>query len=518
MEEWRHGAATFTLLISHIPNILIMSKPSLLTSAGFEMSSQWAWLCLAGALTVLVMRCHYVLSLVLPKLKAQRNPFAAQSGSPKGHQDVSITQQNALTMQQTLPKVKDDVPKISKPLAAKIIKAAIPKRLIICVDGTWGGPDGTLGNPQGNISTVFRVYASVKEGIVTDEATGKRWRQQRQYFDGLANKKNPIKNIFAGAFGAGIGDEIKKVYEYCCRHASGPDDEIYFFGSSRGAFTVRAVANLLCYMHVPKDLHNFSEHYEEMLRIYPSVRSWNKSQSGQAHLHFSRSKKPPVVRFIGAFDTVKAFKDEGLYDVLPHPNIQHYRHALALNEDREEFKPETAIPDIDTASSEHSILQAWFVGTHEDLGGANSKDGLSLYPLQWILSEAESLGLTIGFQPIELECTEVLDSQERFFMDNPIDLVMPPKSQRQRTSNNQSEMSLKLENGITVRVWDLCDIHEKRKDEFKVKLNSSHWGRVHKVLWTIKTRHIFDQDSLTGYCLAGMCVHFGSRIIADTRT
>ncbi|CAN9146398.1 unnamed protein product [Alternaria alternata] len=429
------------------------------------------------------MRYHYALSTVLLKSKAQQNPSTASAPPAKEIQT---------------PPVKE----IQTPSAKETQDEHLPKRLIVCVDGTWGGPDGTFGNPQGNISTVFRAFASVKEGPVTDKVTGKRWQQQREYFDGLGDKRNVVKNLFSGAFGSGLPAEIERVYEYCCHHTNGPNDEIYFFGFSRGAFTVRAVANLLCYMHVPKDLHKFSEHYQKMLELYPDVRALNKNVSGQTYSHFSRSTKPPVVRFVGAFDTVKAFTDNGLFDVLPHPHIQHYRHALALNEEREQFKPETATPDINAASSKHSILQAWFVGTHEDLGGANSKDGLSLYPLQWVLSEAETLGLTLGFRPIELEYRETTFTQEPSgpYMDDPVKLVMPPQSQRQKTSNNQSEMSLTLENGISVRLWDLCDIHENRKDEFKVKINSSYWGPAHKIVWTIKPRCIFDEHVLVGYC------------------
>ncbi|KAI4661132.1 uncharacterized protein J4E79_004943 [Alternaria viburni] len=436
-------------------------------SAGSETGSQWGWLCLAGVLVILAVRYHYAPSSVLFESKAQQNPSM-----------------------------------VSAPPAEKIQDGPLPKRLIVCVDGTWGGPDGTFGSPQGNISTVFRAFASVKEGPVTDQVTGKRWQQQRKYFTGLGDKENAMKNLFLGAFGSGLPAEIEKVYEYCCRNTNGPNDEIYFFGFSRGAFTVRAVANLLCYMHVPKDLNDFSKHYQEMLELYPTVRASNNNVGGQTYHHFIRSTTPPVVRFVGAFDTVKAFTDHGLFDVLPHPHIQHYRHALALNEEREQFKPETATPDINAASSKHRILQAWFVGTHEDLGGANSKDGLSLYPLQWVLSEAEALGLTLGFRPIGLEYKETAYIQEppKPYMDDPVKLVMPPQSQRQKTSSKPSETSLTLENGISVRLWDLCDIHENRKDEFQVKINSSYWGPAHRFVWRIKPRCIFDEHVLMGYC------------------
>jgi uncharacterized protein (DUF2235 family) len=384
----------------------------------------------------------------------------------------------------------------------KVQEGPPPKRLIVCVDGTWGGPDGTFGSPQGNISSVYRVYASVKEGFVTDTATGKRWNQQRKYSDGLSNKLNAFKNLFSGAFGSGLPDEIRKVYEYCCHNTDGPDDEIYFFGFSRGAFTVRAVANLICYMYVPKDpqklsKEEFLERYNELLGLYPGVRASDRNIRGQTHSHFDRSMRPPKIRFIGAFDTVKKFADDGVYDVMPHPDIHHYRHALALNEERDEFKPETMMPDNDTCLLEHSSLQAWFVGTHQDLGGANSKDGLSLYPLQWILSEANASGLVLEFCPIKLESWGKDGSKE--FDDNPLKLIMPPQSKRQETPSQQSETSLTLENHIRVRIWDLCDVHETRQDDFKVKLNSTYWGPAYRLLFTIEPRRMFDGDALIGY-------------------
>ncbi|KAH4218591.1 hypothetical protein HBI56_231570 [Parastagonospora nodorum] len=436
-------------------------------SAGLDTTTSWSLLCLLGVLAAIAVKHHYTLPPVLLEAKVQQVPVA----SPV-------------------------------PTVQEVQEAPPPKRLVVCVDGTWGCPDGTAGSPEGNISTVYRVYASVKEGYVTDKATGKRWDQQRVYFNGLGNKLNALKNLHSGAFGSGLPDEIRKVYEYCCRETDGPDDEIYFFGFSRGAFTVRAVANLLCYMHVPKGSQKFSkeeftERYKELLELYPGVRASDRNIWGQIHSHFNRSTRPPTIRFIGAFDTVKKFTDNGLYDVMPHSQIHHYRHALALNEERDEFKPETMMPDNDACSPGRSGLQAWFIGTHRDLGGANSKDGLSLYPLQWVLSEANALGLVLEFSPIKLDsCNEDGPGE---FDDDPLNLIMPLQSKRQETPSKQSEMSLSLENRIRVRIWDLCDVHEIRQDDFKVKLNSTYWGPAHRLVLTIKPRQVFDGDTLIGY-------------------
>lgn len=58
--------------------------------------------------------------------------------------------------------------------------AHIPRRIVCCVDGTWMEPDGMAGfladSFRGNASNVFRIWCSVKEGVVKD-ADGKSWQQ-----------------------------------------------------------------------------------------------------------------------------------------------------------------------------------------------------------------------------------------------------------------------------------------------------------------------------------------------------
>ena len=208
---------------------------------------------------------------------------------------------------------------------------------------------------------------------------------------------------------------------------------------------------------------------------------------------------PPAVRFVGAFETVKACRDGGLDDVTLHTNVQHYRHALALNGESEEIKPETDLLNLDAVAPTRIILQAWFVGTHEDLGCANSKDGLSLYPLQWIFSGPQTCGVVLEYKRVMVQTIETSFAQDIFEtpMVDPIELVMPSLSGRQEASNQLPEKSLTLENGIRIRLCDLCGVH----DNFKVKLNSTYWGVAHKISWKVKSRCMFEADTLKGYCL-----------------
>jgi hypothetical protein len=76
------------------------------------------------------------------------------------------------------------------------------------------------------------------------------------------------------------------------------------------------------------------------------------------------------------------------------------RQALALNENRRVMTPELLEPDLSIESDlRRSFIQAWFLGAHADMGGASPHDGLSLYPLRWMLIEACKCGLVIDFAP-----------------------------------------------------------------------------------------------------------------------
>lgn len=53
------------------------------------------------------------------------------------------------------------------------------RRVVVCVDGTWYNEDGLEGYSSGNQSNVFRIWASIKTGHVTD-ADGNAFEQVRE--------------------------------------------------------------------------------------------------------------------------------------------------------------------------------------------------------------------------------------------------------------------------------------------------------------------------------------------------
>ena len=263
------------------------------------------------------------------------------------------------------------------------------------------------------------------------------------------------------------------MYQDVCRELSNPEDELWLYGYSRGAYVVRAVAGLLHHMGCISTVNtaDFDHHYQENLRLYPSVRDKDIHRGGAIHHHFAspHTRVAPTIKFVGAFDTVKALDDASLHDIALNTSIQHFRHAVALNERRKDFAPEVCFPSTeDDDYGSRTAIEAWFLGTHSDLGGGNSQDGLSLYPLQWMLTESRRHGLHLGFQKIKLDV-----------IDDPLELCLPRKN---------DTWHCRLENGILVEMCDLQVVHNNTKQcsSYGIRLNIPSSG------WVIKARVPFE--------------------------
>jgi hypothetical protein len=118
---------------------------------------------------------------------------------------------------------------------------------------------------------------------------------------------------------------------------------------------------------------------------------------------------------MGVWDTVDAvglpiaapaFVNHVIYsfkfpDRILNSSVAHACHALALDEERESFAPvlwdETKTPDP------ARIEQVWFAGVHSNVGGGYPRQGMSLVPLDWIMTKAEAAPHHLCFVPAERE-------------------------------------------------------------------------------------------------------------------
>jgi len=103
------------------------------------------------------------------------------------------------------------------------------KNIVILSDGT--------GNAASSIwrTNVWRTFQSI-------DLTGSD--QVARYDDGVGTSSFKPLAILGGAFGWGLKRNVLDLYKFLCRNYT-PGADIYGFGFSRGAFTIRVVVGLV---------------------------------------------------------------------------------------------------------------------------------------------------------------------------------------------------------------------------------------------------------------------------------
>ena len=257
------------------------------------------------------------------------------------------------------------------------------KRIAVFADGTWNSPE------KSRATNVLRMARAVKP-----EAGG---RQQVVFYDwGVGTDR---KKLSGGITGAGIDKNIMDCYRFLV-HNYDDDDQLFFFGFSRGAYTARSLAGFIRNCGILKREH--ASKIPDAYRLYRKRTRASRPdelESVQFRRDFAVANITPI-EFVGAWDTVGALgipvpfwgtlnEQEFLFhDTEPSKIVQHARHAVSIDENREDFAPVlwSDKPNVD-------IQQVWFAGAHSDIGGGYRERGLSDCASQWMLNEAQAFGL-----------------------------------------------------------------------------------------------------------------------------
>jgi len=268
------------------------------------------------------------------------------------------------------------------------------KRIVICADGTWNVRDQidkkTKRRHPSNVTKVARaVRGRASKGDVD---------QIVYYHDGVGTAGG-LDRLTGGAFGAGIEANIRDLYRFIVYNYE-PGDELYLFGFSRGAFTVRTLAG---FMNMVGLVHKDDDYYvPELYSCYESSKGPGTPEWINAFHNIKGTHECPPIRFIGVWDTVGSLGAPGFlgqilnkskyryHDIELNPHIENAYQALAIDERRNPFQPNLwRRPPGWTGR----IEQAWFAGVHCNVGGGYAPDGLANEALQWIVEKAEGLGL-----------------------------------------------------------------------------------------------------------------------------
>lgn len=309
------------------------------------------------------------------------------------------------------------------------------KNIVVCSDGTGNSGGKRRGT---NVWRIFNAVDRHRSGC----------EQVTYYDDGVGTHNLRLLRLFGAAFGWGLSRNIREMYEFLAlNHEEG--DKIFLFGFSRGAFTVRSLAGMICRCGLlERDALVSAERRERKRAVRRVLCAYRKENEIHGDGDVKKIRKSlgigdlrlrsVEIHFIGVWDTVDAvgvpfpklkvwldyriwrriFKRRlwGFHDRKLHPSVRHARQALALDDERKTFHPliwkdpntdpeddapqttnendaSRAADDGRVHDGHRTVKQIWFAGVHSNIGGGYPKDSLSLVPLLWMMRQANACGL-----------------------------------------------------------------------------------------------------------------------------
>jgi len=259
------------------------------------------------------------------------------------------------------------------------------RKLALFFDGTWIN--------RGRRSVVIRMREAINSSGPNDPG------QPSFYDPGVGT--HWYDKLTGGAFGPGLSENIRQGYLWLAQKYEANDD-IYLFGFSRGAYTVRSLVGLIrkC------GILNLADP-QLVAQAYDLYRDYDVNPDHPIAVAFRAShSREARVRFIGVWDTVGALgipvsgvpfgRDRYRWHDTDLSRIVDFAyHAIAVDEHRKDYavavwtkiKPENI-----------AVEQKWFIGAHSNVGGIFDKhpaDALSNLPLRWMQDKVEAVGLKL---------------------------------------------------------------------------------------------------------------------------
>jgi len=222
-----------------------------------------------------------------------------------------------------------------------------------------------------------------------------------------------VAEILGGLMGDGIDRHICSAYQWLATEYE-HGDEIYLYGFSRGAFTVRSLcaflrSGLLDLRQIPSadGWSRVNTAYEKGYKVKGSKRTdWSrdwKFHPGKLDKDGKEDEAAPV-HFLGVWDTVGALGVPDDFEVLNlfdrpsrwrfhdmelGPHVAIGRHAMAMDEQRSSF----TVARWSNRHEHPGAKEIWFPGAHSDVGGGYSDCSLSNGALLWMIAESRIAGL-----------------------------------------------------------------------------------------------------------------------------
>lgn len=307
---------------------------------------------------------------------------------------------------------------------------------------------------SGNHSTIYRLRSIIPNKIVYD-ANNQAVNQIVRYYRAADDGPSLMERLKTKATSPFYEEQIKAIVKTICETVENPTDELFLYGFGRGAFIVRAVTGVLHTMRLPtkSDLKNFDIIYKTAIDCL-KARHEDDNINGPKMMDFlsSHTTQLPRIRFVGVFDTVGYTAEGNIHDLSMSTSIDNMRHAIGINETRSQLNPIFIEAPSPEEMGQSSFIQAWFIGGNQDLGGGSPEDGLSLYPLQWMILESIKAGLIFRFDEQKVDGAPI---------ENPLALSLPHFAGEVPTSRGEEKIEWRIQyaNGLIVSLYDLQSVH-----------------------------------------------------------
>jgi uncharacterized protein (DUF2235 family) len=354
------------------------------------------------------------------------------------------------------------------------------QHIIYCADGTWNGPgdpgaeddidaaSSATGEGAARTTNVWKLFVDLA-GTVTPETASLPSEQEKvsagaggsppqvaKYMHGVGDSPNLVIKALGGAFGAGVIARIVRGYTYISRNYR-PGDAVHVVGFSRGAYTARALAGMICAVGL---LNPAKYDPTDRFRAYElGYGAWLKARGvvfggGGAlsrwftglvqgvellasRLLFSRGAfiTGVPVQSVAVWDTVGSMgiplyiQDQrrdmfSFVDTKLNANVRCGFHAMALDERRRDFP-------VTRWDARKNIEEVWFSGCHSDVGGGYpaGETGLSDLALAWMMAQLQAQGVTYaGNLPVKPDLTHYAQDIHRPWETPPFNIDPEPRS------------------------------------------------------------------------------------------
>ncbi|GJL55703.1 MAG: hypothetical protein NPIRA02_28350 [Nitrospirales bacterium] len=299
------------------------------------------------------------------------------------------------------------------------------KHIVLFSDGT--------GNSSAKLfkTNVWRLYQAL-DLSGSDDSPSDPPTQITYYDDGVGTSAFKPLALLGGAFGWGLKRNVIDLYTFLSRNYN-TGDQIYCFGFSRGAFTIRVLSELvrcqgLVTAQNTRELQKLATdtfnkhrrlcrrgHYKNKLKsLFRLIGLSTTADALGESYPTTDTVLGPQITFLGLWDRVSAYGlpiDEltrawnAVFPIRPKhildKNVHRACHALALDDERNSFHPQLLSEHEETDNGrihtqhieDERVTQVWFAGAHTNVGGGYPDDGLSYVSLAWMMREAERTNL-----------------------------------------------------------------------------------------------------------------------------